>query len=398
MAKNLIKLTRRGFLNQSLALGCSAAASPLVTPVTWAATPGDARLVVIVLRGGMDGLDMIQPVGDKNLSGLRKTLTAGEQAGAHDLDGFFALNDALGALTPLWARGELAFAHAVSTPYRDKRSHFDGQDVLETGSAAADGTLLASGDGWLNRMLSLLPGSHAEMAYAVGRGQLKLLSGDAPATSWSPEADLDLSPQAQLLLTRIYAKDPLFKAATEQAFAISQNMEGGAMNGRQAARAEALAGFAADRMNEAARITAFSLGGWDTHKNQAAALGRAGGELATAILTLRARLGVNWGQTTVVAVTEFGRTARENGSRGTDHGTGGAMVVAGGALAKAQVVTQWPGLRASDLYRERDLMPTRDLRAHLGWILRQNFSLAKSDIEQLIFPGVDLDANPGWLA
>lgn len=389
--------SRRSFLTRTLALGCSAAASPLVTPVTWAATPGDARLVVIILRGGMDGLDVVQPYGDRSLQGLRRGLKFGRAAGASDLDGYFSLTPALSALAPLWDRGELAFGHAVSTPYREKRSHFDGQDMLENGSGFADGRMTQAGDGWLNRALSLLPGSRAERAFAVGRGQLRLLSGREPSTSWSPDADLSLSPQAQLLIEKAYAKDPLFHNAMAQAFDMSARVTE-KMGARKAGKADALAKFAADRLNEEARIAGYSLGGFDTHKNQKTALKRALDELGTAVLTMRATLGRNWQNTTVVAVTEFGRTARENGSGGTDHGTGGAMILAGGTLRKAQVVTDWPGLSSSNLYRDRDLMPTRDVRAMLGWILRDSFGFAISDIERVVFPNVDMGADPRLLA
>lgn len=389
--------SRRSFLRNTFVLGCSAAASPLVTPVTWAAAPGEARLVVIILRGGMDGLDVVQPYGDRSFQGLRRTLKFGQAAGASDLDGYFALTPGLAALAPLWAKGELAFGHAVSTPYREKRSHFDGQDLLENGSGSSDGRMTRAGDGWLNRALSLMPGSRAEHAFAVGRGQLRLLSGSEPSSSWSPDADLSLSPQAQLLIEKAYAKDPLFHNAIAQAFDMSERVTE-KMGARKAGKADALAKFAADRLNEKARIAGFSIGGFDTHRNQKLGLKRALDELSTAVLTLRATLGRNWQSTTVVAVTEFGRTARENGSGGTDHGTGGAMVLAGGTLRKAQVVTQWPGLRSGNLYRERDLMPTRDVRAMLGWVLRDSFGFALSDIERVIFPNVDMGSDPRFLS
>ncbi|MEP0564946.1 MAG: twin-arginine translocation signal domain-containing protein, partial [Paracoccaceae bacterium] len=173
--------SRRNFLTRSLALGCTAAASPLVTPITLASTPGDARLVVIILRGAMDGLDVVRPLGDPYFAGLRPSL---DLAGSHDLNGFFALHPALDALMPLWRSGELSIAHAASTPYRDKRSHFDGQDILETGGAG-----IGKG-GWLNRALSKLPGTTSETAFAVGRENLLLLSGDENYSAWSPDSDL----------------------------------------------------------------------------------------------------------------------------------------------------------------------------------------------------------------
>lgn len=386
-------LSRRAFLGRSLAIGCSAAASPLVTPVTFAAAPGEARLVVIVLRGAMDGLDVVRPVGDPEFSRHRPKLAAAR--GAEPLDGFFALHEALAPLVPLWRAGELAFAHAVSTPYRDKRSHFDGQDVLETGGPDLSGGIR---DGWLNRALALMPGAHARTAFAVGRERLLLLAGEAEVQGWSPDGALGLSPAAEALLVRLYENDPLFREAARQAMALSELSNAGPMNPRRAARAEALAGFAADRLAEDARIAAFSLSGWDTHANQAAALPRVLGELRSAIETLRERLGGHWQSTLVMGITEFGRTVRENGSGGTDHGTGGAAVFAGGALKGGRVLGDWPGLGDGALYAGRDLMPTRDVRAYAGWALAGLFGLKRSEIEGRVFPGLDMGADPGLLA
>ena len=194
--------SRRAFLQS---IGCSLAASPLVTPVTLAAAPWDNRLVVIVLRGAMDGLDVVQPYGDPGLTLHRQNLKVGEAAEAADLDGFYALHPGLHGLLPLWRAGELSFAHAVSTPYRDKRSHFDGQDLLEGGGTHP------SGDGWLNRLVSQLPGATAKTAFAVGRENLLLLSGQSPASSWSPDSEIDISTQGQGLLQMVYAGDPLFR-------------------------------------------------------------------------------------------------------------------------------------------------------------------------------------------
>ncbi len=389
-------MTRRTLLRNSLIVGCSAAASPLITPVTLAAVPGDNRLVVIILRGAMDGLDVVQPYGDPALAGLRSSIKAGEAGGAHDLDGFFSLHKELGDLLPLWDAGELAFAHAVSTPYRNKRSHFDGQDFLENCGMSSDGTLTDNRDGWLNRMLTLVPGATATTAFSVGRQRMMLLNGEAETSSWSPDSDLDLSPTTQQLLGKLYAQDPLFEDAAQVAFELSAKMDG-AMNPAQAARAGALASFAADRLNEETRIAAFSIGGWDTHNNQKTALGRPLRELQAAILTLKERLGSNWDRTTVLAMTEFGRTVRENGSGGTDHGTGGAMFMAGGAVKGGKVHGDWPGLGELDLYQNRDLEPTRDVRAYAAWTLRDMFGMQQAALEDFIFPGLDMGGDPRML-
>jgi uncharacterized protein (DUF1501 family) len=400
-------LNRRDFLARSALIGCSLAASPLLTPVSLAAAPGDNRLVVILLRGGMDGLDVVRPYGDPAYAALRGDAGLSAEDPAIDLDGYFALHPALRPLMPLWVRGQLGFAHAVSTPYRDKRSHFDGQDLLEAGLSDLKGGL--SRDGWLNRVLQNLPDSGPATAYAVGRDPLDVLAGPATTQRWSPEADLALSPQAITLARLIMADDPQFNAAFEQAMAISDSDgDAVAMNGtpdQMMSRARNAGGkgslerrvaeFIGKRLREETRIAAFSITGWDTHQRQDRSLPNALGRLSEAILTLQTTLsGPVWNKTTVVAVTEFGRTARLNGSGGSDHGTGGLMVLAGGALRGGQVVGDWPGLSEAQLYERRDLMPTRDLRAYLGWLLHSQFGLSVSTLETSIFPGLDLGVDP----
>lgn len=386
--------TRRLFLRGLAAAGCSAAAAPLLTPVTLMAAPWEERLVVIILRGGMDGIDVLRPLGDPGYAALRPTLAADAASG---LDNFWSLHPALDALVPLWQAGQLAFVPAVSTPYRDKRSHFDGQALLEAGT----GTDLAPArirDGWLNRMLGAIPGATAETAYAIGQDGLLVLAGAADAMRWSPEVRLDLSPQSRLLLELMYHDDALFREAGEQAMTIAEALaRGGAMTGRAAGPAAQLAGFAADRLREETRIAAFSLAGWDTHRDQAHALPRALGQLAEAIATLRDVLGPVWDRTAVLAMTEFGRTARENGTGGTDHGTGGTLVAAGGAIRGGRVLGRWPGLAEADLYAGRDVMPTADVRAVAGWAMRGLFGLDRGLIERVVFPGLDLGADPGLI-
>lgn len=401
--------TRRGFLTNGLALGCSLAASPLLTPVTLASAPWENRLVVIILRGGMDGIDVVQPVGDPEFAALRATT----DLSTHDLDGFFALHPSLADLMPLWNDGDLGFVHAVSTPYRDKRSHFDGQDILEAGI----GTSRTGGirDGWLNRLVQNVPDARTETAYAIGRSDMLLTRGKAQISDWSPDAGLTLSPQAQRLIETMMHDDPLFRDAVAEAIDLSADEIGqvametdedvdmlGAMQSsmsgaRKGDRPETIARFAAERLREDTRIAAFSLNGFDTHARQPNTLPNALKQLRTAIVTLKQELGPVWQQTAIVAMTEFGRTVRINGTRGTDHGTGGAMVMAGGAIKGGRVVTQWPGLAEVDLYERRDLMPTRDLRAHTGWVLRGLFGLDAHLLGTTVFPDVDLGDNPGLI-
>ncbi|HVG47145.1 MAG TPA: DUF1501 domain-containing protein [Rubellimicrobium sp.] len=385
-------LDRRRFLG-GLALGCSAAASPLLTPMVFASAPWEERLVVLILRGAMDGLDAVRPVGDPAYRALRPTLGQG----GLPLDGWWELHPALEPLLPLWDLGEFGAVHAVSTPYRDRRSHFDGQDILEAGSGEEG--LTGARDGWLNRMLQAVPGIEAETAYAIGRENLKILAGDAPVSRWSPDVRLRLSPQARRLLELVHHDDPLFQAASGQALAIVDELQAEAQaTGEEPAGHLQLARFAAGRLLGETRIASFSLGGWDTHGEQGRNLGKALAMLSETILALREGLGPVWGKTAVLCMTEFGRTARENGSKGTDHGTGGAMLYAGGAMRGGRVAGNWPGLGESDLYAGRDLLPTRDVRAHAAWVMRSLYGLDRGVLESAVFPGLDLGSDPGLVA
>lgn len=390
-------LTRRLFLRSAALLGCSAAAHPLLSSATFAGAPGDNRLVVIILRGAMDGLDAFQPYGDRDLRGLRQTLSLGPDHGATDLDGFYALHPGLAPLLPLWRAGQLGFAPAVSTPYRDKRSHFDGQTMLEAGTGT-DLDISAQQDGWLNRLLQVMPGQGTETAYSVGVAQMRILQGAAEAKSWTPRAIMDLSPQAQLLLERVYHDDPLFREASAQAMQIVAGLSPDIAAGDPRDEHLELARFAADRLNRDTRIASFSMAGWDTHAGQAGSMNRALGRLAEAILTLQADLGPNWDRTTVMAMTEFGRTVRENGSAGTDHGTGGALLVAGGAVRGGRAMGDWPGLGERDLYDGRDLMPLRDIRAYAAWAMHGKFGIDRHLLETAVFPGLDMGPDPRVLA
>lgn len=398
-------LDRRNFMHRGAALiGCSAAAHPLMTTVTFASAPWEHRLVVLILRGGMDGLDVIQPVGDPNFAGLRPQI---DQARGQPLplDGFWALHPALAPLMPLWQAGDLGFVQAVSTPYRNKRSHFDGQDLLEAGTGM---DVAKARDGWLNRMLQTVPDLSGQTAFAIGRDQLKLLSGRADVSNWSPDTSLSLSPQAKLLLEHVYHEDPIFRDTAAEAIELAElgapdaNTARGAelaqlMRKGGGGAAEALAAFAAERLYGDSRIAAFSVPGWDTHRNQGRTLTRTLAQLGGVIQTLQLGLGPVWDKTAIVAMTEFGRTARANGSAGTDHGTGGAMVLAGGAVRGGKVYGHWPGLAESDLFDRRDLMPTGDVRAYAAWAMRGLFGIDRSALEGTVFPGLDMGADPGLL-
>ncbi|MCK0167501.1 DUF1501 domain-containing protein [Jannaschia sp. S6380] len=382
-------MDRRRFLGL---LGCSVAAYPLATPMAFASVPGDHRLVVVILRGAMDGMDALQPYGDPDLARLRPGFAIGPSQGALDLTGFHAMHPALGPLMPLWQAGDLGFAQAVSTPYRGKRSHFDGQDILEAGTAG-DVPPMRDRDGWLNRLLTLMPGAHGRTAFAVGRDEMLILRGAADHSSWAPDARLDLAPATADLLLHAYHDDPLFRETAREALGLSA--AGGVDGARQAT---ALFSFAAAQLRQDARIATMSVGGWDTHRNQPRQIVRRLEALSDGLLRLQADLGPIWDRTVVLAMTEFGRTAFQNGTLGTDHGTGGTMLLAGGALRGGRVWGDWPGLDEARLLDRRDVMPTRDVRAYAAWALRGMFGVDRAALTTTVFPGLDMDGDPGLLA
>lgn len=375
-------LSRRTFL-----IGCSAAAAPLFTPMTFAATPGDNRLVVIVLRGAMDGIDLMRPLGDPNYALLRPKLAQGAYRDPLDLDGFFALHPACAPLFPLWATGEMAFAAAVATPYRN-RSHFIGQDMLENGSGEVNGILTPDRDGWLNRALQLMPNASSTTAVAVGVDPMMILEGKAPAQNWFPVAGSRLSAQGNDLLSDLYNQAPDYAAT----FAEAQVLRNDNIASEENDVDRAMGGYVADQLNAEARIATFSFSGWDTHQQQEFNVSKRFTAFSNMLLTLRERLGSNWKKTTVVAMTEFGRTAAENGSGGTDHGTGGMALLAGGALRGGRILGQWPGLAEASLLDRRDLMPTGDVRAFAATLLQEMFGLSLADVTGSVFPGLEIPA------
>lgn len=411
-------MDRRGFLGRGLAVGCSLAASPLMTPVSFAATGGENRLVVIILRGGLDGLDLLQP-DDAGLRQLRPTLMAGPRSGLELTDGMM-LHAAAKPLWPLWQAGELAFVQGVSTPYRNKRSHFDGQDLLEAGTASLQpGT---ERDGWLNRMLQHMPNSQMTTAYAVGADPMLLSQGAAEVETWSPDVGFVLSSQGARLLELTMERDPEMALAMQKAMVLAGGDGGGVfevadsgmmmdeletmMDAQMSPKGRGRAGahvrvaeFAAQQLRDAARVACFSIGGWDTHSHQARGLRAPLKRLSDSLLTLKAGVGEKvWGRTTVLAMTEFGRTVAENGTKGTDHGTGGMMVMAGGAIRGQRVHGQLTGFEEADLFQGRDLMPTDDVRRYAAWAVRESFGLDRAALEGVVFPGMQLGDAPGLLA
>lgn len=385
-----ISLSRRGFL----ASACCLAAAPIFTPVTFAAMPGDNRFVTIVLRGAMDGLDLVQPYGEPGFATLRPTLALTPDKGLLDLDGYFGLHPAAADLLPLWRSRELAFVPAVSTPYRDQRSHFDGQDMLESGGESVS----QEKNGWLNRALAVIPRSDARKAIDVNTSTELILSGPNIVDVWSSDATLDTAKDEMQFLMRLYAGDPPFAKAMQEANRANEAsvmVDPGGLRGEKIGDIAALAG---NMLRKEYRIASFSITGWDTHVGQVEQFKRPVQDLAKAITTLKATLGPDiWSRTVVLAMTEFGRTVRQNGSGGTDHGTGGCAVLAGGAIHGGRILGRWPGLKDGTLLDDRDLMPTADVRELAAAMLYRQFDVTADDLTAKIFPGLSFDKSSQFL-
>jgi uncharacterized protein (DUF1501 family) len=370
--------TRRGVLAGLGALG--AAAGLAGSRVAFARAPGDARLVLVFLRGGLDGLAAVPPAGDPGLAALR----GAPEEGLLPLTGGFALHPSLAPLAPLYERGQLLALHAVGLPYRG-RSHFEAQDLLEGGG----GTPRAERSGWLNRALAAL-GAGEGVGMALGPQVPLLLRGEAAVGSLDPGG---ASEAAETLLERVaelYAADEVLGAMLEEGLR-AREMAGAAMGGRalrgraEARAAQACARLLADPLGP--RVMTVSASGWDTHSNQSGRLERGLAQLGAALASLPGHMGQEvWARTAVLVVTEFGRTAPLNGTGGTDHGTGGAALLLGGAVAGGRVVADWPGLGAGDLLEGRDLRPTTDLRAVFKGVLEAHLGVDRRALDEEVFP------------
>ncbi len=361
----------------------------------------DPRLLVIILRGALDGLAAVAPVGDPGWVKLRgeKALVPGGKIAPLPLDGFFALNPAMPNLHRLYGAKQAAFIHAASTSYRE-RSHFDGQDILESGMEKPGFT----DSGWLNRALARLKadgGVKGEgRAFAVGPLTPLVARGPAPVFSWQPQRLAPASADTTQRLLDLYGKtDPALAAALEGRLRLLALGKDGAEGERagpapgaaRAAFAEA-AGAAARYLSrpDGPRVGAMAFNGWDTHINEGIASGALAnllGALDGAIAAIETGLGPAWSETIVVLATEFGRTARINGAEGTDHGTGTVALLAGGALNGGRVIADWPGLGDANLHENRDLRATTDIRAALKGVLRDHLRVDGKHLASDVFPG-----------
>lgn len=429
-------MKRREFLTT----GALAAGGALLSSrVTFAGTAHGRkpRLVFVILRGALDGLAAVPACGDPGYAELRGDLAIGRpgtDGGALALDGTFALHPSLTFLQQSYAARELIVFHAVASPYRD-RSHFDGQNVLETGYPQPH----AVETGWLNRALTVMPATAAaekERGISIAPTGPLVMRGPAPVTSWSPSHLAPLDDDTLQRISDLYSHDPvlgqkLAEALAAEAIAGNRTAGTGGTTGGGGASADmaAAAGGASDammaadsepgergdsrpllaergkpgarysevveaaarflRQEDGPQVAVFDTTGWDTHFNEGGAKGRLAARLATldaALGRLEAGLGPVWNDTAVLLATEFGRTVAENGTRGTDHGTATAAYLLGGAVRGGRVVADWPGLSPGKLYQDRDLEPTLDLRAVMKGLLAEHLGVPERALDSVVFP------------
>ena len=379
---------RQDFNRRQWLLGAAALASPISLALAATAPnarPDDARFVFVLLRGGLDGLAAVPAIGDPDFDATRGPL-ANFGAPPLALDGTpFALHPALSSMHSLYRSGELAVVHAVGLAYRE-RSHFDAQQVLESGGSQP----YQLTTGWLGRALA----AHGNRAgLALTTAVPLVLRGSERIDTWAPSALPEPSPDLVARLELLYAGDAALAQALARAKALREQpgMNEGPGNAGGRAAAVALARKAAEVIAAAQgpRVAVLEMGGWDTHANQAAPAGALANNLRTldaALAALRESLGAAWSRTVVVVATEFGREVAVNGTQGSDHGSGGAAFVLGGAVHGGRVLTDWPGLARAQRYEGRDLRVTTDLRSVLKGVLGEHLRLPNAVIERTVFP------------
>lgn len=384
-----ISATRRSLLLS----GAAFAAWAYIPKFARAADARDPRLVVIILRGALDGLATVAPIGDPDYAGLHGAIALAKDGpnAAVMLDSFFGLHPAMPQFARMYRERKAAVVHAVATPYRE-RSHFDGQDTLESGFAGPGRVQ----SGWLNRAIAALPrGERVSSGLAIGPTTPLILRGAAPTVGWSPVNLPNASDDTAARLIELYQhRDPALATALSQGLQLDKLAKGDAMKPAPGVKISAMQQVArgAAKLMAAAdgpRVAALAFDGWDTHAQEGGPVGRLAqllGGLDGALAEFESGLGSHWRDTVIVVATEFGRTAKINGTSGTDHGTGTVALLAGGAVAGGRVLSEWPGLRPADLYEARDLAPTTDLRAILKGVLHDHLGLSERVLADGVFP------------
>lgn len=350
------------------------------------------KLVVVIARGAMDGLSVTVPYGDPNYVPLRAGLAIGapgEANGALALSEGFGLHPALSGLHGLYGQGQMRFAPAVALPVRI-RSHFDAQDVLENGGEG----LRQQTDGWLNRAI-VAAGGTAVKGLSIGAQTPLILRGAAPVSSWAPGGQVRGGDRIASLLQDLYVEDPMLGQNLARGLATEElvGMEGGDQPVRRN-DVQGLGRAVARLMTgpEGADVVAISLDGWDTHAGQRAQLQTRLTGLDQLVMGLKDGLGENWPRTALIVATEFGRTARANGTQGTDHGTGSSLLLAGGAVKRGGPIGDWPTLADDRLFENRDLAPTLDIRSVFKGVLRDHMGLDRAALDTRVFPGSAAEA------
>ena len=371
--------------------GASFAAWAYLPKFARAADGRDPRLIVVILRGALDGLATVAPVGDPDYAALHGSIALNSD-GAHAatmLDSFFALHPSMPEFARMYRENHAAVIHAVATPYRD-RSHFDGQDVLESGFAGPGRVQ----SGWLNRALEGLPrGERVMGALAVGPTTPLVLRGAAPTVGWSPVALPQADDDTAARLLELYRqRDPQLAKVLTQGLQLDKVAQGDDMRPKPGINGMRVVARGAAKLmvaDDGPRIAALAFDGWDTHANEGGPVGRLAQLLAGldgALAEFESGLGTHWRDTAVVVATEFGRTVRINGTEGTDHGTGTIALLAGGAIRGGRVITNWPSLRPASLYEGRDLAPTTDLRVVIKGVLADHLGLSERVLAETVFP------------
>jgi uncharacterized protein (DUF1501 family) len=405
-------MQRRRFLTAALSVG-------LLTPfgkTGWIARGGEPdqrRLIVVFLRGAVDGLNVVVPYGDPHYYELRIAIAVrppGREHGALDLDGHFGLHPALQPIMPLWQSGQLAFVHASGSP-DPTRSHFDAQLFMENGTPGRG----AMPDGWMNRLLGILPGGqNASRAIAFGPQIPRILAGSQPVANLGSANDVGKQlpidrPEVNDAFARLYGGNDALSRSFQQGRQARQQMTMDASVGESGQQEQMVAdggaplpnGFPMDaarlaqmmRKDPGIRLAFFALGGWDTHIRQGAGEGQLAGRLrplADGLAALAKGLGPAFNDSLILVMSEFGRTAHENGNGGTDHGHGNVLWALGGEVAGKHVYGRWPGLAGDQLYQQRDLAITTDFRQVIGPTVTRHLRLPDQAIATL-FP--DLPAG-----
>jgi uncharacterized protein (DUF1501 family) len=369
-------ITRRGLIGTSIA-ALGTVALPRITFAT--SSGGNKRFIFIIQRGAADGLHTVAPVGDAGLRVARAALVdaMGEPV---KLDAMFALHPALTQSAALFKGGEALFVHAVASANRD-RSHFDAQNILETGGQRA----YAEASGWMNRLAGLLPPRNAK-TMALAQTVPVALRGPAPVASYAPSNLPDASDDLIMRVSSLYAHDAQLDGLWQSALQ-TRAMAGDAGEG-QGRGGAATGALAAKLMQGAdgARLMMIETGGWDTHSGQKGRLNAQLGGLDAMVGAIKAGLGSEWSNTLVLVATEFGRTVAVNGTGGTDHGTASAAMLFGGAVKGGRVVADWPGLRSGDLFEARDLKPTVALEAVVAGAAAAHFGLDPARTMRTLYP------------